>query len=184
MVAAYLAFHGFPVTEARDGQEAIDLAASWNPGIILMDLQMPGMDGWEVTRRLKADPKTKGIMVVALTSHALKREVQAAREAGCDAVVPKPYVLALLADALVQTLQVGPAAFDVPGLGGPAPARDDSSSETGLSSLSSPFLRMADSLLQSRRNTAFCRVVCSETQHLSRCDVGLTDSFVDSPFVR
>jgi CheY-like chemotaxis protein len=116
MVAEYLAFHGFPVTEARDGQEAIALATSWRPDIILMDLQMPGIDGWEVTRRLKADPHTKGILVVALTAHALKPEVQAAREAGCDAVIPKPYALLPLADALTRALQIGPAAFEVPGL--------------------------------------------------------------------
>jgi two-component system, cell cycle response regulator DivK len=128
MVAEYLAYHGFPVREARDGQEAIELAASWRPNVILMDLQMPGMDGWEVTRRLKADPDTKEILVVAVTAHALRREVQAARAAGCDAVVSKPYVLALLADALLRTLEVGPAAFDTPGLGAsaagasPAPA--------------------------------------------------------------
>jgi len=120
MVAEYLAFHGFPIAEARDGREAIALAASWRPAIILMDLQMPGMDGWEVTRRLKADPTTNGILVVALTAHALKREVQAARDAGCDAVVLKPYALALLADALTKTPQIGLAAFDVPGLGGSA----------------------------------------------------------------
>jgi two-component system cell cycle response regulator DivK len=116
MVAEYLAYHGFPIREARDGQEAIDLAASWKPNVILMDLQMPGMDGWEVTRRLKADPNTKEIIVVALTAHALRREIQAARAAGCDAVVPKPYALSLLADALSRTSQVGPAAFNVPGL--------------------------------------------------------------------
>jgi two-component system cell cycle response regulator DivK len=122
MVAEYLTYHGFPIREARDGQEAIELAVSWKPSVILMDLQMPGMDGWEVTRRLKADPNTKDILVVALTAHALKREVQAARAAGCDAVVPKPYALSLLADALLRTPEVGPAAFDVPGLGASAPA--------------------------------------------------------------
>jgi CheY-like chemotaxis protein len=120
MVAEYLAFHGFPVAQAPDGQEAIALAASWKPNIILMDLEMPGMDGWEVTRRLKADPGTKSILVVALTAHALKREVQAARDAGCDAVVAKPYVLAHLTEALAQALQTGPAAFDVPELSGSA----------------------------------------------------------------
>ena len=118
MVSEYLKYLDFPVIEARDGQEAMALAASWSPDIILMDLQMPGMDGWEVTRLLKADARTKNILVVALTAHALKREVQAARDAGCDAVVPKPYALSLLADALAQTSHLGPAAFEVPGLDG------------------------------------------------------------------
>jgi two-component system cell cycle response regulator DivK len=122
MVAEYLAYHGFPIREARDGHEAIELAASWKPRVILMDLQMPGMDGWEVTRRLKADPDTQDILVVAVTAHALRREVQAARAAGCDAVVSKPCALSLLADALLRTLEVGPAAFDVPGLGASAAA--------------------------------------------------------------
>ena len=121
MVAEYLTYHGFPVREAREGHEAIELAASWKPSVILMDLQMPGLDGWEVTRRLKADPGTKDIVVVALTAHALSREVQAARTAGCDAVVSKPYALSLLADALLRTAEVGPAAFDVPGLGATDP---------------------------------------------------------------
>jgi two-component system cell cycle response regulator DivK len=118
MLSEYLKYLEFPVIDARDGQEAMALAASWSPDIILMDLQMPGLDGWEVTRRLKADAGTKHILVIALTAHALTREVQAARDAGCDAVVPKPYALALLADALAQTPHLGPAAFEVPGLGG------------------------------------------------------------------
>jgi len=115
MVAEYLAFCGFQVTEAGDGQQAIDLATNWRPDIILMDLRMPGIDGWEATRRLKADPGTMGIWVVAFTAHALEAEVQAARDAGCDAVIPRPYDLASLADALTRMHQVGPAAFDVPG---------------------------------------------------------------------
>jgi two-component system cell cycle response regulator DivK len=125
MVAEYLTYHGFPLKEAQSGQEAIELSAAWQPRVILMDLQMPGMDGWEVTRRLKADPTTRDILVVALTAHALKREVDAARAAGCDAVVPKPYALSLLADALLRVVDVGPAAFDVPGLGVSAPAPAD-----------------------------------------------------------
>jgi two-component system sensor histidine kinase/response regulator len=115
MLAEYLTYHEFPIREARDGQEAIDLAVSWKPSVILMDLQMPGMDGWD----------TKDILVVALTAHALRREVQAARSAGCDAVVPKPYAISLLADALMRALEIGPAAFDVPGLGVSGPVADD-----------------------------------------------------------
>jgi two-component system cell cycle response regulator DivK len=130
MLAEYLKFLEFPVAEAPDGQNAMALAASWSPNIILMDLQMPGLDGWEVTRRLKADPRTKSILVVALTAHALQREVQSARAAGCDAVVSKPYALSALADALAQTVHVGPTAFDVPGLGGPASIADDEQSNT------------------------------------------------------
>jgi CheY-like chemotaxis protein len=116
MVAEYLVFRGFHVTEARHGGEALELAVTQTPKVILMDLQMPGIDGWEATRRLKANPRTKGILIVALTAHALHAEVQAARDAGCDAVIPKPCDLALLAEALKRAADVGPAAFNVPGL--------------------------------------------------------------------
>jgi two-component system, cell cycle response regulator DivK len=102
MVAEYLAFRGFEVTEARDGVEAIELARRLQPEIVLMDLRMPGMDGWEATRRLKRDPQTRHIRVVALTAHALTPEINAARKAGCDEVVAKPCDIGLLADSLIK----------------------------------------------------------------------------------
>jgi len=105
MVAEYLSFRGFVVTEAKDGEEAIDLATRLRPQIVLMDLRMPGMDGWEATRRLKKDPRTKHIPVVALTAHALMPEVIAARKAGCDAVVAKPCDITQLADSLFKMLR-------------------------------------------------------------------------------
>jgi CheY-like chemotaxis protein len=135
MLAEYLKFLTFPVAEAGDGQAAIDLAASWRPDIILMDLQMPGMDGWEVTRRLKADPETAGMLVVALTAHALKREVQAALDAGCDAVVPKPYALTRLADALARAPHEGAAVFKVAGLNGSAAIADSGGDDSPAKSL-------------------------------------------------
>lgn len=116
MVVEYLAFRGFPVAGAKGGEEAIELAKTLRPGIILMDLGMPGTDGWEATRRLKADPATKHIMIVAVTAHALKTEVESARLAGCDAVVSKPYDIALLSNAVQRAMKLGSAAFDVPGL--------------------------------------------------------------------
>jgi CheY-like chemotaxis protein len=108
MVAEYLAFRGFAVMEARDGDEAIELAKKLKPEIVLMDLRMPGMDGWEATRRLKQDPQTKHIPVVALTAHALTPEINAARKAGCDAVVAKPCDISTLADSLIKMLKSGP----------------------------------------------------------------------------
>jgi CheY-like chemotaxis protein len=102
MVAEYLLFRGFEVTEARDGIEAIELARRLQPEIVLMDLRMPGMDGWEATRRLKRDPQTRHIRVVALTAHALTPEITAARKAGCDAVVAKPCDIGMLADSLIK----------------------------------------------------------------------------------
>jgi CheY-like chemotaxis protein len=108
MVAEYLSFRGFVVTEAKDGDEAIALARKLKPEIVLMDLRMPGMDGWEATRRLKKDPQTKHIPVVALTAHALTPEISAAHKAGCDAVVAKPCDISKLADSLIKLLKVGP----------------------------------------------------------------------------
>jgi CheY-like chemotaxis protein len=90
MCCEYLSYCGFRVAEARNGQEAIAKATELLPDLILMDLSLPGMDGWEATRRLKADEKTKAIPVVALTGHALAGHSEGARDAGCDAFVTKP----------------------------------------------------------------------------------------------
>ena len=112
MVAEYLAFRGFVVCEASDGIEALELARTLQPEIVLMDLRMPGMDGWEATRRLKRDPKTSHIPVIALTAHALALEINTAREAGCDAVIAKPCDIGVLADSLLKMLKKGPQAID------------------------------------------------------------------------
>jgi two-component system, cell cycle response regulator DivK len=116
LVAEYLNFRGFTVDVACDGAEAIDMARKINPDIVLMDLSMPGIDGWQATHALKQDPRTREIIVIAVTAHALKRETDAAREAGCDGVISKPFDLATLADALPRVLKHGAAALDVPGL--------------------------------------------------------------------
>lgn len=112
MVAEYLAFRGFVVCEASDGIEALELARRLQPEIVLMDLRMPGMDGWEATRRLKRDPKTCHIPIVALTAHALTLEINTARQAGCDAVIAKPCDISVLADSLFKMLKKGPQAID------------------------------------------------------------------------
>jgi two-component system cell cycle response regulator DivK len=101
MYAAYLAFSGFRVAEATNGIEAIEKAQELIPDIILMDLALPRMDGWEATRRLKLDERTKHIPIVALTGHALAGHAEGARQAGCDAFVTKP----CLPDALVAEIQ-------------------------------------------------------------------------------
>ena len=90
MCAEFLAFSGFQVAEATNGFEAVQKAFELMPDVILMDLSLPGMDGWEATRRLKADDRTKGIPVVALTGHALAGISDGALKAGCDAFVTKP----------------------------------------------------------------------------------------------
>jgi len=90
MYAEYLQFSGFRVAEARNGNEAVEQAFALKPDLILMDLQMPRMDGWEATRRLKADDSTKHIPIVALTGHALAGASEGAKRAGCDSFVTKP----------------------------------------------------------------------------------------------
>jgi CheY-like chemotaxis protein len=101
MYAAYLQFSGYRVAEATDGFEAIEKTIELLPDIILMDLALPKMDGWEATRRLKSDERTKDIPIVALTGHALAGFAEGARIAGCDAFVTKP----CLPDALVAEIQ-------------------------------------------------------------------------------
>jgi CheY-like chemotaxis protein len=90
MYAEYLRFCGFRVAEARNGNEALEQAFALKPDLILMDLSLPGMDGWEATRQLKADDRTRRIPVVALTGHALAGASEGARRAGCDSFVTKP----------------------------------------------------------------------------------------------
>jgi two-component system cell cycle response regulator DivK len=90
MYSEYLEYSGFEVVEASNGMEAIQRAVQDAPDIILMDLSLPVMDGWEATRRLKADHRTAGIPVVALTGHALAGISDGAKKAGCDAFVTKP----------------------------------------------------------------------------------------------
>jgi two-component system, cell cycle response regulator DivK len=101
MYAAYLSFSGYRVAEATNGVEAIEKTLELMPDLILMDLALPRMDGWEATRRLKLDERTRHIPIVALTGHALAGHAEGARQAGCDAFVTKP----CLPDALVAEIQ-------------------------------------------------------------------------------
>ena len=101
MYAAYLQFSGYRVAEATNGVEAIEKTLELMPDIILMDLALPKMDGWEATRRLKMDERTKHIPIVALTGHALAGHAEGARQAGCDSFVTKP----CLPDELVAEIQ-------------------------------------------------------------------------------
>src|SRR5205823_11574457 len=90
MYSEYLQFSGFDVIEASNGIEALQHAIDDRPDVILMDLSLPVMDGWEATRRLKADERTATIPVVALTGHALAGISEGAMKAGCDSFVSKP----------------------------------------------------------------------------------------------
>ena len=90
LYAHQLALSGFDVIEAENGADAITHTASHAPDVVLMDLSLPIVDGWEATRRLKADERTAHIPVVALTAHDGSGELQRATRAGCDWFVPKP----------------------------------------------------------------------------------------------
>ena len=82
---------GYQMIEAHDGETALTTAASERPDLILMDIQLPGLDGYEATRRIKADPALSGIPIIAVTSYALSGDEEKARAAGCSAYVTKPY---------------------------------------------------------------------------------------------
>ncbi len=90
MYAEFLSFSGFRVAEARTGVEAVEKAFELLPDLILMDLSLPGMDGWQATRQLKSDERTHHIPIVALTGHALAGASEGAKRAGCDSFVTKP----------------------------------------------------------------------------------------------
>jgi len=90
LYAEHLSLSGFDVIEAGNGAEAIDHTSTRQPDVVLMDLSLPVLDGWEATRRLKADERTAHIPVVALTAYDGSGELQRATRAGCDWFVPKP----------------------------------------------------------------------------------------------
>jgi CheY-like chemotaxis protein len=100
MYAEFLSYFGFTVLEASNGVEAVDKAIDALPDIIVMDLSLPVLDGWEATRRLKADARTQHIPVLALTGHALEGHSKGALAAGCDAFLVKP----CLPDRLLETV--------------------------------------------------------------------------------
>ena len=90
MLTRRLERKGFEVVIAVDGQAGVDMASSTSPDIILMDLSLPVIDGWEATRKIKADPATQSIPVIALTAHAMAGDEQKALAAGCDDYDTKP----------------------------------------------------------------------------------------------
>ena len=80
----------YEVIEAVNGEEAVALAGKEHPDLILMDLSLPVMDGWEATRQIKAQDALKSVPIIALTAHAMKGDEEKAKEAGCDDYLPKP----------------------------------------------------------------------------------------------
>jgi CheY-like chemotaxis protein len=90
LVAYLVKASGYEVDTAVDAESALAAIAANRPRVILMDLQLPGIDGLELTRRLKADPATRDIAIIAVTAYAMKGDEEKAREAGCDDYVTKP----------------------------------------------------------------------------------------------
>ena len=88
--ASFLEHVGYRVLEATDGLTALTMTRGEQPDLVLMDVSIPGIDGWEATRQLKADPATREIPIIALTAHALAEDRQRASEAGCDGYLAKP----------------------------------------------------------------------------------------------
>ncbi|MBX9946548.1 MAG: response regulator [Reyranella sp.] len=86
-----LGMAGYDMVEAHDGAQGVAMAAEHRPDLILMDIQMPVLDGYEATRRIKADPALAAIPIVAVTSYALSGDEQKARDAGCNDYIAKPY---------------------------------------------------------------------------------------------
>ena len=106
MYALYLTYSGYDVVEAADGQEAVEMASQRLPDVIVMDLSLPIMDGWEATRRLKADERTRHIPIIVLTGHAIPGQAREARSAGCDAFLAKPCLPEMLVEKVQELLQM------------------------------------------------------------------------------
>ncbi len=105
MLSRRLKKRGYEVSIAVDGAEGVDKARSEIPDLILMDMSLPVMDGWEATRTLKGDEATRAIPVVALTAHAMSTDREKALEAGCDAYETKPVDLPRLLETMEKLLE-------------------------------------------------------------------------------
>ena len=107
--AALLAFlleqNGYQIRTAGDADEALEILGRFAPRLIMMDLQLPGMDGLTLTRKLKADSKTRDIIIIALTAYAMKGDDERARAAGCDGYVTKPIDTRALPAVVVEFLR-------------------------------------------------------------------------------
>ncbi len=107
MLSRRLARRGHEVVVGEDGQKGVDMAGSESPDIILMDMSLPVIDGWEATRRIKAAPQTASIPIIALTAHAMASDREKALEAGCDDYDTKPVELDRLLGKIDALLNAG-----------------------------------------------------------------------------
>ena len=109
MLSRRLRRRGFEVLIAADGEQGVAMAAAERPDLILMDMSLPVLDGWEATRRLKAAPDTEGIPVIGLTAHAMATDRDKCLEAGCDDYDTKPVELGRLLEKIERLLGTGAA---------------------------------------------------------------------------
>ena len=100
----YLSAVGFRAVGAADGRSAIETAKKLRPGVILMDMSLPGLDGWTATETLKRDPATRDIVIIAVTGHAEPAFRERAERVGCDFFLPKPVVPEELRDHIIRLL--------------------------------------------------------------------------------
>lgn len=107
MLSRRLGKRGYSVLTAEDGLAGVEAAASARPDLILMDMSLPGLDGWEATRRVKAAPETAGTPVIALTAHAMAGDRDRAMEAGCDDYDTKPVDIGRLLGKIERLLAGG-----------------------------------------------------------------------------
>ena len=99
-----LAANGYAIKTAEDAEQALAILATYRPAAIMLDLQLPGMDGLALARKLRADPAMRAVVIVAVTAHAMKGEEQRALAAGCDAFVTKPIDTRTLPARLAELL--------------------------------------------------------------------------------
>jgi len=108
MLSRRLVRRGYAVVVAEDGERGLELVRSERPDLVLMDMSLPGIDGWEATRRLRADPDIAGVRVIALTAHAMAGDRERALEAGCDDYDTKPVEMDRLLLKITTLLGVNP----------------------------------------------------------------------------
>lgn len=120
MLSRRLVRKGYAVVIAVDGLQGVAMAGTEHPDLILMDMSLPGIDGWEATRRIKANPATQKVPVIALTAHAMTDDRSTALAAGCDDFDTKPVDLERLLNKMVQLLQSGKTKAPVEAAGAPA----------------------------------------------------------------
>jgi CheY-like chemotaxis protein len=107
MLSEYLRFHGLPVVEAPDGKTALQIARERTPAIVLMDLRMAGMDGFQTTEALRSDAASREVIVIAISAHVMKNAIETAFSVGCDGFISKPYEIEAVAKAVSDVLRRG-----------------------------------------------------------------------------